>query len=229
MIGRQPIPDVRCQQKPLPTATLNEVPRHARRVLKAAEATPLRDSLRPGRESQFTSGRACNRGDGGGSKALTRQVLQSHKHLATRQRRPASGVPARRARAGARAAPSALSRAAGGPCAVGRDRCEHRGVVSPARPVPGAAAAAVASVDVQLGGAAGAPPGASAPGRAYDASPSSRSSAACTCASSPRVPGTARVATPEGVRALEGAALQVAKPLTAVETRSRACAGSCSR
>jgi hypothetical protein len=51
----------------------------------------------------------------------------------------------------------------------------------------------------------------------YNASPSSRSSAACTCASSPPVPGTARVATPEGVRTLEGAALQVAKPLTAVD------------
>jgi hypothetical protein len=115
----------------------------------------LCNSLRPEREPQFTSGSACNRGEGGASKALTRHVLQSQKQLATRQRRPASGVPARRARAGARAAPSALSRAAGGPCAVGRDRREHRGVVSRARPVPGAAAAAVASVDVQPGGAAG--------------------------------------------------------------------------
>jgi hypothetical protein len=49
-----------------------------------------------------------------------------------------------------------------------------------------------------------------------DASPSSRSSAACACASSPPVPRTAQVATPEGVGTLEGAALRVAKPLTVV-------------
>jgi hypothetical protein len=89
-------------------------------------------------------------------------------------------------------------------------------VVSCARPVPGGAAAAVASVDVRVALRARRPAH-RRQAEQYDASPSSRSSAACTCASSPPVPGTARVVTPEGVRTLEGAALQVAKPLTAVD------------
>jgi hypothetical protein len=35
MIGRQPLPHIRRQQKPLLTLTLNEVLRHARRVYAA--------------------------------------------------------------------------------------------------------------------------------------------------------------------------------------------------
>jgi hypothetical protein len=46
MIRRQPIPDVRRQQKSLLTPTLNEVLRHTRIPPAEPDGTPLRDSLR---------------------------------------------------------------------------------------------------------------------------------------------------------------------------------------
>jgi hypothetical protein len=45
MIGRQPLPHVRRQQKPLLTATLDEVLWHPRRVINAADGTALCDGL----------------------------------------------------------------------------------------------------------------------------------------------------------------------------------------
>ena len=45
MIPRQPLTDIRRQQKPLLTATFDEVPRHPGMVLTRPDRTRLRDSL----------------------------------------------------------------------------------------------------------------------------------------------------------------------------------------
>jgi hypothetical protein len=52
MTGRQPLPHIRRQQKPLLTTTLDEILRHAGISLARPDGTTLRDSLSPIPQSQ---------------------------------------------------------------------------------------------------------------------------------------------------------------------------------
>ena len=121
MISRQPIPNIWRQQKPLLTTTLNEVLRHPRIQLIAADGTPLcataswRSARRPGRGAGDCLVAIGIAGSGASGRLLLRDTIVAP--LAVRWSRTAESGRTR-ASAASQAEPSPARKAAAPPLAV---------------------------------------------------------------------------------------------------------------